>query len=96
MKLLSRLGFLYFLAFLLLGFVESARADSPHQLVLHFYASANRTGLPTRGLGIQPEDVYPDYDSCVNAGEKRLREYVPGVLPDGSMLLEYYGCEVVK
>lgn len=85
------------LCFLLALYLVSAHAAPiQHQLVLRYYASANRTGLPTRPLGIQPEDVYADYDACVIAGEKRLKDYVPGVLPDGSMLLEYYGCEKVK
>lgn len=96
MKLLLRLSPWFVACLFVLGLCDNARADGPRQLVLHFYASANRTGLPTRPLGIQPEEVYPSYDACLKAGEKRLRDYAPGVLPDGSMLLEYYGCEEVK
>lgn len=96
-QVMERLGLVFVLAFLALAFAPGAHAeDSRRQLVLHFYASANAAGLPERSLGIQLEDVYPDYASCVAAGERRLRQYVPGMLPDGAMLLEYFGCERVR
>jgi len=97
MKTLFRLGWLYLFLFLLLGFMEGARADTGYALILLTYSTTDGHGLPLSSYAARFEVArYTTEKDCETAGEYALRGFRSTVQANGSRLLPAYVCEQLK
>lgn len=94
-RMAARFGWLYFAAFLALGFTASAHADTWHIHCGEHLSAAHHLG--TYIAYWQLETTYTTEQACGDGADVWLaHNYHGGVLPDGSRVLVQCWCERVR